>query len=235
MDISIVIPCYNEGNKLINNIHKIVTYMNTLNVSYEIIGVNDGSTDNTKNLMDNTDIPNVKFQSYSENKGKGYAVMTGINNALGDIIIFMDADLSTDISAIKTVLDNKDKGDIIIGSRRHPDTNLIKKQGPLRKFIGNCCIIFTRLITGLKVKDTQCGFKALKKDIAKKIVKKQQIERWAFDVEYLYIAHLNGYKIYEIPITWENDEDSKVSPIKSSINFFNDLIKLRARKKEYYF
>lgn len=234
MFISIVIPCYNEGQKLIDNINKVIDYIETLNITYEIIGVNDGSTDDTQQIIDKAPKrENVKFISYQQNRGKGHAVKTGIAAAEGDVILFMDADLSTDITAIKTVVDNIDKGDIIIGSRRHPDTILTKKQGLLRKFIGNCCIILTRLITGLKVKDTQCGFKAIKKEVAKQIIQKQQIDRWAFDVEYLYIAHLNKYKIYEIPISWENDEDSKVSPISSSISFFKDLIKLRARKKQY--
>lgn len=234
MNLSIVIPCYNEGNKLINNVIKVKTYLDSFeNLSYEIIGVNDGSTDDTDIIMKQAIIENVKFIGYSKNHGKGYAVKYGIENAIGDWIIFMDADLSTEISAIKTVLDSQDQADIIIGSRRHKDTILVKKQPFARKFIGNACKVITQILTGMRIKDTQCGFKAFKKECIKQIITKQKIERFAFDVEYLYIASLNKMKIIEVPIRWENDEDSRVSPIRSSVKFFGDLFKIIGNKKSY--
>jgi len=236
MNLSIVIPCYNEGNKLVNNIITVKKYLDSLGeISYEIIGVNDGSTDNTDVLMKLTTIENVKFIGYTKNRGKGYAVKYGIENAVGDWIIFMDADISTDISAIKTVLDSRNTADIIIGSRRHKETILVKKQPFSRKFIGNACKVITHILTGMKIKDTQCGFKAFKKECIKKIIEKQMVERFAFDVEYLYIASINKMKIIEIPIRWENDEDSRVSPIRSSVKFFCDLFKITGKKKYYKF
>lgn len=235
--LSIIIPCYNEGNKLILNIKKINNYLEKEmpELSYEIIGVNDGSKDNTKQIMDEniSKLKNTKFISYDINRGKGGAVKEGVLNSVGEWILFMDADLSTDISAIKTVFEYTESYNVIIGSRRHKDTILIKKQGFKRKFIGNCCIIITNILTGLMLLDTQCGFKAVKKDLAIKIVNKQTINRWAFDVEWLYIAKTNKEKIMEIPVKWENDEDSKVSAFSSSIKFFLDLFKI-IRKKKYY-
>lgn len=237
--LSIIIPCYNEGQKLINNIKKINTYLKQElpSLNYEIIGVNDGSKDNTKEIMKENEykLLNTKFISYEINRGKGGAVKEGVLNAKGEWILFMDADLSTDISAIKTVLDNINSCNFIIGSRRHKDTILVKKQGFKRKFIGNCCIIITNILTGLHLLDTQCGFKAVKRNLATKIVKKQTINRWAFDVEWLYIAKINKERIKEIPIKWENDEDSKVSAFSSSINFFLDLFKIIKKKKYYKF
>lgn len=233
--ISIVIPCYNEGEKLLINIKKIIKYLNKINIDdYEIIAVNDGSIDKkTNEIFRDTKIDKTNFIGYNQNKGKGAAVKTGIEFASKDIIIFMDADLSTDISAIQTVLDNIENKDIIIGSRHHKKTIIPNPQPPIRQFIGRCCIIITSILTGLNVKDTQCGFKAFKRDIAKKIITKQQINRWAFDVEYLYIAKINGFSIYEIPIKWNNDNESTVSPIKSSINFFIELIKIVRNKRKY--
>lgn len=233
IDISIIIPCYNEGNKLTNNIPLVYNYLDNLNVSYEIICVNDGSTDlETQNIVSNITFKNTKFISYQKNRGKGYAVKQGLEAAIGNTILFMDADLSVDLFAIKMALKYKDY-DVVIGSRRHHDSMIPKPQGPVRKFIGICCIILTRLITGIKVKDTQCGFKSFKKDIAKQLISKQTIDRWAFDVEYLYIATLNNFSIKEIPVIWENDEDSRVSPIKSSISFFKELIKISKNKYLY--
>lgn len=236
--LSIIIPCYNEGMKLIASIEKINCYMknNLPNISYEIIGVNDGSTDNTKQIMlDNKNISNTVFAGYEENKGKGGAVKMGVEIATGEWILFMDADLSTYLSAIKTVVENMDNQKIIIGSRRHKETVLIKKQGLKRKFIGICCIIITNILTGLWLLDTQCGFKAIETNLAKEIIKKQTINKWAFDVEWLYIAKTNGYRAKEIPVVWENDEDSKVSTISSSVNFFFDLFKIIRNKKLYKF
>lgn len=237
MKLSIVIPCYNEGEKVVHNIQKIINKMNELNIDYNITIVNDGSTDNTLSYLKN--LPeNVFVETYSNNKGKGYAVKRGIEslfekNIAGDYINFMDADLSTDLSAIDTTLKYIDKYDIVIGSRRHKDSNLPVPQGLARKIISECCIIITKILTKINVRDTQCGFKTFKKDAIKNIIKLQQIERFAFDVEYLYIAKLNGYSIFEIPIIWENDTDSKVSALKSSIKFFKDLFIIIGNKKIY--
>lgn len=234
--ISIIIPCYNEGEKLIKNINKVINYMDNLapSIDYEIIAVNDGSTDNKTNDIFNTQkLKNTSFIGYRTNKGKGAAVKFGIKSAKNEIIIFMDADLSTNINAIKTVVENIEEYDIIIGSRRHKDSNILIKQPKSRQFIGNCCIYITNFFTGLNLEDTQCGFKAFKKDIAKNIIKKQKINRWAFDVEYLYIAKLHKYKILEIPVEWKNDSESTVSPIKSSLRFFKELIYIVHNKNNY--
>lgn len=234
--LSIIIPCFNEGEKLILNIEKVKKYLNEnfSNLKYEIITVNDGSTDKkTNDIFYNTKIDNVIFFSYEKNRGKGFAVKKGIELASNDIVLFMDADLSTDITAIKTVFDNIKQSDIVIGSRHHKETYIPNPQPAYRQIMGYSCISITKILTGLNVKDTQCGFKAFKKHIAKELIKKQRINRWAFDVEYLYIAHLNNYSIKEIPIIWCNDDESTVSPIKSSISFFKELVTIKNNKKYY--
>lgn len=233
---SIIIPCYNEGNKLTNNIDMVIKYLSTINISeYEIIIVNDGSTDNTKEICEAIEKSHkrVKFVSYEKNQGKGEAVRFGIENSTGGYILFMDADLSTDISAIPKVLELKDNYDVIIGSRRNDDTVLVKKQPLLRRITGKCCSILTNMIIPLHVSDTQCGFKAFEGNYAREMIKKQQLKGFAFDVEYLYISKLNNKKIVEIGIKWENDEDSKVSILKSSIRFFSDLFEIRKNKNKY--
>jgi dolichyl-phosphate beta-glucosyltransferase len=235
MVLSIIIPCYNEAKCIKENIQKIVEYLSKFDFEYEIIPVNDGSTDETMKVLQSIDYQNVMPIHNSNNSGKGYAVKCGIDKAEGDYILFMDADLSTDLTAIDVFLTEIKSTDIVIGSRRHKDSIIAKLQGGLRKFMGNCCIKITTFITGLKLQDTQCGFKGFKKEVAKKIIDKQTINGWAFDVEYLYIASMNNYSIKEIPIKWTNDEDSKVSPFSSSIEFFNSLIKIRSQKKLYEF
>lgn len=240
MKLSIIVPCYNEGEKILKNAELIIKKMKELDIDYNITIVNDGSTDNTLSFLNQIKYPNTYIESYEKNRGKGYAVKYGIqslfkNNREGDYINFMDADLSTNLDAINTTLRYCDNlnFDVIIGSRRHENTILPKPQKLPRKIIGKMCIIITKLIIGLDVSDTQCGFKTFKSDIIKYIIEKQQIERFAFDVEYLYIAKLKNKTIKEIPIVWENDEDSKVSAVKSSIRFFKDLFIIRKNKKKY--
>lgn len=237
--LSIIIPCYNEGDKVLNNIIKIENNLKLKNINYEIIIVNDGSTDNTKEALsyfsEESTNNYISIINYDQNKGKGYAIKTGIEKAIGEWVLFMDADLSTDIIAIDEVLRNMGNYDVIIGSRHNKDTILKKKQGITRTFIGRVCNILTNLIVPLKLSDTQCGFKAFEGTLAKNIIKKQKINRFAFDVEYLYISKLNKKNILEIPIIWENDEDSKVSIVRSSFSFLKDLIKIRLNKKKYFF
>lgn len=238
MKLSIVIPCYNEGEKMLKNINKVVEKLNSLHVEYNIIIVNDGSTDNTLSYLNKINYPNVFIETYEKNRGKGFAVKKGIlslfeKEIAGDYINFMDADLSTDLSAIDTTLKYCNKYDIIIGSRRHKDTKLPVPQGFIRKIISEICIFITKIITRLNLRDTQCGFKTFRKEVIYNIINKQQIERFAFDVEYLYIAKLHNYSIIEIPIIWTNDTDSKVSTIKSSIKFFKDLLLIKKNKKLY--
>jgi dolichyl-phosphate beta-glucosyltransferase len=233
MKLSIVIPCYNEAKDIVSNANKVKDYLVENLIDHEIILVNDGSKDNTKEVIES--IPGVVALSYDKNRGKGGAVKYGIEHAKGDYVIFMDADLSTDLSAIQAVLKLIPQYDFVLGSR-HAKTSVIKKKQPaLRVFIGWGCRKIVNMMFRLKLKDTQCGFKAIRTDIAKKIVAKQLITNFAFDVEYIYIAKLNNISMYELGIVWQDDRTSTVSPIKSSIKFFKDLAFIKKHKKDYYF
>lgn len=241
LKLSIVFPCYNEGKKIQNAVDSIINYLNKFDLkSYEIIIVNDGSKDNSINYI--IDIkeqyPNIiKLVHYKNNKGKGYAVKKGLLEATGDYAIFMDTDLSTDLSAIDNCIKiiKEEKTPIIIGSRRLPESELAVPQTGIRKITGIGCKIYTNMKLKLKLKDTQCGFKCFKTNIVKKIIEKQTIDGWAFDAELLYIARLNNIEIKEIPVKWENDEDSKVSPFQASIKFISDLGKIKKNKDKYIF
>lgn len=238
MNISIIIPCYNEGNKIKQNITAIINELNELKYDYNIVIVNDGSTDNTAEIISTINYNNVYIYSYEHNMGKGFAVKSGAqylfdNNLAKNYINFMDADLSTDLQALEVTAQYIDQYDIVIGSRRLKESIFIKEQSLLRKFIGYCCLCATKLITKIPCLDTQCGFKTFNKETLQLLIKKQAINRFAFDIEYLYIAQLYNKLIKEIPVIWENDSDSKVAPIKSTINSFIELLKIRKNKKYY--
>ena len=233
MKLSIVIPCYNESKDIASNIEKVKNYLLEKKIEHELIIVNDGSQDNTKEVIES--IPNITALSYEKNRGKGGAVKYGIEHANGDVVLFMDADLSTDISAVEKVVELAPSYDFILGSR-HAEGSVIKKKQPwTRVFIGWCCRVLVKMLFRTKFKDTQCGFKAMKTDIAKKIVAKQLVNNFAFDVEYIYIAKLNNLSMYELGITWSDDRGSTVSPIKSSFKFFGDIFFIRRHKKSYFF
>ena len=233
MKLSIVVPCYNESKDIAKNSEIIKNYLESIKQDYELILVNDGSKDNTKEVIEA--IPGVKALSYDVNRGKGGAVKYGIENATGDYVLFMDADLSTDLEAVERLVKILPDYDMVIGSRHAKDSVIKKKQPALRVFIGWCCRKLVNMKFHFKYKDTQCGFKAMRTDIAKKIVAKQVVNNFAFDVEYLYIANLNNLSIYEMGVIWADDRGSTVSPLKSSIKFFKDLSFIKKHKKTYLF
>ena len=251
LDLSIIIPCYNETEKLPKSLTKVATYMahNFPQKNYEIIVVNDGSTKTTDSEFKtygkesfangkNKEYPNLKglrLISYSLNRGKGYAVKRGISESTGKTVLFMDCDLSVDLKAIEDVFKYRETFgyDVIIGSRRNQRSVMVKEQTFVRKIVSFCCNKLTNIIIPLHIKDTQCGFKAFEGNFARQMVKKQISNRFAFDVEYLYISKLNHKGIQEIPVSWENDEDSKVSVVDASIEFFECLFKIRNNRKSY--
>ena len=233
MKLSIIIPCYNESKDIKKNVEIVKNYLKENSIDYELILVNDGSKDTTKEEIESID--GVLPISYEPNRGKGGAVKEGILKATGDYVLFMDADLSTDISAIKDVVEQAPTCDLLIGSR-HAKGSIIKKKQPLlRVFIGWCCRVLVNMKFHTKLKDTQCGFKAMRIDIAKKLAEKQLINNFAFDVEYIYIAKLNNLVLKELGITWSDDRESTVSPFKSSVKFFKDLHSIKKNRKRYYF
>lgn len=237
--LTLIIPCYNEGKKLTKNVETVIAFMEeNFLIDYEILVVNDGSTDNTIDdvLELKEKYPNiVRLIHYKDNKGKGYAVKRGILDANGDVLIFMDADLSTDISAIPTAVQELKNYSIVIGSRRMQESEIAEAQIGIRKIMGTSCKNITKAKLGLNVSDTQCGFKGFKTDVAKKIAEKMTINCWAFDAEILYIAKLNNIQVKEIPVKWKNDSDSRVSPYSASLEFIKDLGKIKSNKKNYIF
>ena len=233
MKLSIVIPCYNESKDITKNIEIVKAYLKEKNIDHELLLVNDGSKDNTKEVIES--IEGAKALSYEPNQGKGYAVKYGVEQATGDYVLFMDADLSTDLSAIEKVVELLANHDFVVGSRHAKGSVIKKKQPVLRVFIGWCCRLLVKMLFHTKLKDTQCGFKAFKTDVAKKIVEKQLVKNFAFDVEYVYIAKLNKISMCELGVIWSDDRGSTVSPFKSSMRFFKDIWFIRRHKKHYIF
>lgn len=233
MKLSIIIPCYNEEESILKTIDTVKDYMSKFDFGYEIIVVDDGSKDKTYDVI--SKIKGIKAVTYSPNRGKGGAVKEGILNAEGDYVLFMDADLSTDLKAIDELIPMLKEDTIVTGTRHHKDSIIPIKQPLKRRITSKGCRVIVNMKFKFNLTDTQCGFKAFPRDFAKKMVEKQIINGFAFDVEYLYIAKLNGYKFKELPVTWRDDRGSTVKVFKSTLEFFKDMRRIKKNKNNYIF
>ena len=179
MKISIIIPCYNEEKDIKSNVEeKVLPFLKKLPIEYELLLVNDGSKDKTQEVIET--IKGAKALGYPVNRGKGGAVKFGIEHSTGDYILFMDADLSTDLIAFDELVPLLGNYDLIIGSRHLKESKMPVKQPLIRRFVGKSCRIMVNTQYGFRLKDTQCGFKAIKSEIAKFIAEKQIVNGVAF-------------------------------------------------------
>jgi dolichyl-phosphate beta-glucosyltransferase len=234
MDISIVIPAYNEENRIVATLNKIYNYLKQKQFEFEIIIVDDGSKDKTRQIVENFEKENkeIKLLQHEKNKGKGASVRTGVLIAKGDYILFSDSDLSTPIEELDKLLfwvKEKDY-DIAIASRGLPDSQIPVPQPWHRRLTGKMFPIMVRLIVTNQFRDTQCGFKLFKKDASKEIFKEQKITGFAFDVEVLYKAILKRYKIKEVPVIWINSASSKVAILRDPLKMLKDLFIIKFLK-----
>ena len=240
VDFSIIIPCYNEEQRIISTLNTIVSFMNSYNPSFEIIIVDDGSKDSSVQLIKNyiSSRENI-YLVENPHKGKGYAVRTGVLMSVGKYILMSDADLATPIDEIKRLLiwieDNN--YDIAIASREGLGAS--RSDEPfLRHLMGRVFNLLIKIIVGLFYKDTQCGFKLFKGEQARemfnrlilfgdssKIVKHPKVT--AFDVEVLVIAKNDGLKVKEIPVAWTYVPTKRVSAIRDSLLMLLEISKIR--------
>jgi len=204
MKTSIIVPVYNEELRIKPFLNELG---HNLNPSWEIIFVNDGSNDNTLSILKGFKVRNKKIISYKKNKGKGFAVKTGVMAAKGDFIIFIDADGSIDPSHIETLLNKLKKYDVVVGTRASKQSEV--KQDFLRKIIGITFNHYVNLLFHTDIKDNLCGFKGFRKNTAKHLFKNLLSKRWIFDVELFYKIKKQNLSLYEMPIKWKGFNYSK--------------------------
>jgi dolichyl-phosphate beta-glucosyltransferase len=229
LDLSVVIPAFNEELRLPATLDAMLKFITECGLRFEIIVVNDGSNDDTVKVVQEFAQHNegVRLISYEVNKGKGYAVKTGVLSARGKLILFDDADGSSPIEEfirLKKAID--DGADIAIGSRAKKDPNRKVDALLYRKYVGN---IFNTIVQSLLVpgiSDTQCGLKLFKRNVARELFSLSLIEGYAFDVEILYLAKLKNYVVREIPINWSNVSGSKVNVVRDSMFMLVEILKI---------
>ena len=238
MKIDVIIPVRDQSEKLLRNLASdIIPYFDGTGLAYDILICADHSSPEQVELLKKglEKMPaQVKLLPYEDKPGKGWAVKKAIEAADVDYVLFMDADLSTDLHAFDTIKPDLGKYDAFIGSRDVKGAVVTEKQTFVRRIThwGAKTVIKNKF--HLKnLHDTQCGYKLFRTNVAKIMAEHQIISGFAFDVEYCYFLNLNGFTIKEVPVQWENDPDSSVSPFKASVNFYKALGKIKKNKENY--
>ena len=227
---SIVIPAYNERARIIATLKSVIETVRAHNWPAEVIVVNDGSTDETAQLVRDFALsaPEVQLMNNPRNSGKGYSVRSGILHALGEIVMFTDADLSAPINEAERLFEAIAQGaDIAIGSRWLATSRQTHRQPLYRQVFGRLFNALTRAVMRLPYADTQCGFKAFTRSAAQTIFQLQTIERWGFDPEILFIARKRGYRVTEVPVSWAHDARSRISYLRDGLQMLKELAIVR--------
>lgn len=228
MTTSFIIPCFNEKARLKKNFQAINQFIK-IHQKDEFIFVDDGSWDKTVTQINKFQIDNsnIKIVRNNINLGKGASVKKGVLNASKESVLFLDADLSTPLSEVVNALKLLKTSHIVIGVRKHKLAKIIKHQPIYRELMGKAFTWFANKLILNNINDATCGFKAFKADSAKKIFTKAKINRWVFDVEILFIAQKYKYKIKQMPVNWENDENTRVSIVRDTITSIRDLLLIK--------
>ena len=230
MTYSIVIPAYNESARLGATLEKVLAYVRQQGWDAEVIVVNDGSRDNTAEIVRAfaEKNPIVRLVENPGNRGKGYSVRNGILSSRGDIVVFSDADLSSPIEEMPKLLEALAAGaDVAIGSRWLRAELQTQRQSLHRQLFGRIFNGLNRIILGLPFKDTQCGFKAFTQRAAQMILPLQHIERWGFDPEILFLARKFGLRVDEVPVRWGHSGGTRINPLMDGARMFQEMLRIR--------
>ena len=238
MKLSIVIPVKNQSSKLLARLREeLFPFFDKRGVEYEVLICSDASDEKNQKILEDAMPslpPSVKLLPYESTKGKGHAVKRGLLEASGDFSLFLDADFATDLKAYDLMAAELSNYEAFIGSRNAKGAKILTKQGLLRRILHWGARSLVRMMYGLTVHDTQCGFKLFRSYIGRLLATHQRIDGFAFDAEYCFFLRLNGIRTLEVPVEWSDDPDSTVKkPLKTSRDFYRDLRIIKKAKKGY--
>jgi len=226
------LPCYNEARRLPGSLHQLIDYAASLPCAVEIVVVVERSGDGTAEIAARiaAEDPTVVVLANMVQRGKGFALRTGVLRAKGEIIFTMDADLSVPVACVGRFLQHFDEhpeADVLAGNRQHPASDIAVRQSRLREQMGQFFNTIVRGMVGGELRDTQCGFKAFRRRAAQEIFKRQSIDGFACDVEILLLAKRLGFKIHDLPVQWFNSPESKVRLLWDPWRMIIDVIPIR--------
>lgn len=233
MKFSVVLPAYNEARRILPSLERIFAYFDGCEPDFEVLVVDDGSTDDTAGLVHEhfSGRPQLRVLHYEPNRGKGYAVRFGTRHAQGEWVLFSDADLSTPIEELEKMRPYMEQGyDLVIGSRAHPRARIVRRQRWFRERAGKLFNVFVRLVVGLPFHDTQCGFKLSRRESMQEVFDLLVVDRFAFDVELLVVALALGRRVAEVPVVWVNSPESTVS-LWRGLEAYVELWRIRQRAR----
>ncbi len=233
-ELSIIIPAFNEEGRLPETLPRLARFCNALRFGWEVLLVVEKGADRTEEIARAAaaGLPSFHVLETGVHRGKGYAVRRGMLAARGAVRLFMDADLSVPPATVQTFLDYLAQNpgvDVLIGSRKHPQSRIVRRQSPLRERMGEGFNHLLRLVAGVPWRDTQCGFKAFRRSAAEALFARQRSDGFAFDVELLLLARKLGYTVEEHPVEWTNSPESHVHILRDSVRMAADVLRIRCR------
>jgi dolichyl-phosphate beta-glucosyltransferase len=227
---SFIIPAYNESSRIRPTLDELLRYSHDRGWDVEILVVDDGSRDDTAQIVREYGRAHQQILLVENpgNRGKGFSVRNGMLHARGDICLFTDADLSSPISEAPKLFDAISAGaDIAIGSRWLRSDLQTERQPLYRQAFGRVFNVVLRLVLGLNFADTQCGFKAFRREAAQRIFPLQKIERWGFDPEILFLARRMNFTVKEVPVVWAHNEGTRLHPFRDGFRMFLEVLRIR--------
>lgn len=226
--LSVVLPAFDEASRIAVSVERALGFLGRQGYSSELIVVSDGSRDGTAAIARAAGGPRARVIELPANRGKGFAVRTGVLASEGDHVLLSDVDLSAPLEQVDRFLARHQAGcDVLFGSRALGDSDVRVRQAWWRQSMGRVFNRIARRVAAVEMGDTQCGFKSFRRDAARAIFERARIDRYAFDVEVLWIARRLALRVEELPVTWTNDPHSKVHPVRDSARMLFDLAAIR--------
>ncbi|HVR95881.1 MAG TPA: dolichyl-phosphate beta-glucosyltransferase [Thermoanaerobaculia bacterium] len=230
-DLSVVIPAFNEGERLGPSLVKAIDYLRQRRLAYEVLVVDDGSRDTTVEVAERFAADGVRVLRHGRNRGKGAAVRTGALATRGGRVLLSDADFSTPIEELEKLEPYLEEADLVLGSRAVSGADIRQRQPVHREIMGKTFNLIIRLLGIRGLRDTQCGFKLAHGGVARDLCADLTVEGFAYDVELVWLAQRRGLRVVEVGVVWANSEDSRVSPVRSSLSMLRDVFRIRLRHR----
>jgi dolichyl-phosphate beta-glucosyltransferase len=227
--LSVVVPAYNEQARIGAALDRVLAWAGGRGDRTEIIVVDDGSRDGTAALVEGYAGRGVRLVRLPANRGKGAALRAGVATSTGELVLISDADFSTPIAEVERLAARLGDVEIVLGSRAAADARITRRQPRWRELAGKCFNFAIRMLGVRGVRDSQCGFKLLRGDVARELFAAMTIDRYAFDVELILLARRRGYRVAEVGVEWRNDPASRVHLLRDGTRMLADIVRLRWR------
>ena len=231
VELSVVIPAYNEASRLGESLARVLTYLERRGTPFEVLVIDDGSADSTASIAREYAHRGVWLLELARNRGKGAALRHGVVASCGSKVLLCDADLSTPIEEIERLEPWLERADVILGSRSVADSRVELRQPWHRQTMGKVFNLLIRILGIGDFRDTQCGFKLVAGDVARRLFPRFVVDRFAYDVELLWEARRQGFRIVEVGVEWHDSPVSRVRPWRDAPQMFADVLRIRVRRR----